>query len=154
MAFTMGGGGGDCLLEDNLLVHVSVHLCYGFCASNGEVTGNFCPVWSVFAVRIRKAWALSYPVSAQRRLWSDWADIQADLSLRWAQSFCWFCHKAAQIMKRLRTHGGDSLPQRMDIYSCQMLYLSDNFPKHFIVHLNRIWNLGWPHLKRFWIIIP
>ena len=26
----------------------------------------------------------SYPLSAQRRLWSDWADAQADLSLRWA----------------------------------------------------------------------
>ena len=29
-----------------------------------------------------KAWVLSYPLSAQRRLWSDWADAQADLSLR------------------------------------------------------------------------
>ena len=40
----------------------------------------------VFAVRMKKAWVLSYPVSVQRRLWSDWADAQADLSLRWAQS--------------------------------------------------------------------
>ena len=32
------------------------------------------------------------PVSAQRRLWWDWADAQADLSLRWAQvPFRWFC---------------------------------------------------------------
>ena len=38
----------------------------------------------VFAVRIKKAWVLSYALSAQRRLWSDWADAQADLSLRWA----------------------------------------------------------------------
>ena len=44
------------------------------------------PVWSVFAVRMKKAWVLSYPLSAQRRLWSDWADAQADLSLRWAHS--------------------------------------------------------------------
>ena len=30
--------------------------------------------------------------------WSDWADAQADLSLRWAHMpFCWFCHVAAQI---------------------------------------------------------
>ena len=35
----------------------------------------------VFAVRMKKAWVLSYPWSAQRRLWSDWADAQADLSL-------------------------------------------------------------------------
>ena len=29
---------------------------------------------------------LSYPLSAQPRLWSDWEDAQADLSLRWAHS--------------------------------------------------------------------
>ena len=40
----------------------------------------------VFAVRMKKAWVLSYPLSAQRRLWSNWADAQADLSLRWAHS--------------------------------------------------------------------
>ena len=40
----------------------------------------------VFAVRMKKAWVLSYPLSAQRRLWSDWADAQADLSLRWAHT--------------------------------------------------------------------
>ena len=33
---------------------------------------------------MKKAWILSYPLSAQRRPWSDWADAQADLSLRWA----------------------------------------------------------------------
>ena len=38
----------------------------------------------VFAVRMKKAWVLSYPLSTQRRLWSDWADAQADLSLCWA----------------------------------------------------------------------
>ena len=27
-----------------------------------------------FAVRMKKAWTLSYPLSAQRRLWSAWAD--------------------------------------------------------------------------------
>ena len=50
----------------------------------------------VFAVRMKKAWVLSCPLSAQRRLWSDWADTQADLSLRWANTFCWFCHAVAQ----------------------------------------------------------
>ena len=52
----------------------------------------------VFAVRMMKAWTLSYPLSTQQRLWSDWADAQADLSLRWAHmSGCWFCHVAAHI---------------------------------------------------------
>ena len=50
----------------------------------------------VFAVRMKIAWVLSYPLSAQRRLWSVWANVQADLSLCWAHmSFCWFCHEAA-----------------------------------------------------------
>ena len=35
---------------------------------------------------MKKAWVLSYPLSAQRRLWLDWADAQTDLSLRWAHS--------------------------------------------------------------------
>ena len=48
----------------------------------------------VFAVRMKKAWVLSYPLSTQRRPsrcpgWSE--------SSLGAQSFCWFCHAAAQI---------------------------------------------------------
>ena len=35
----------------------------------------------VFAVRMKKPWVLSYLLSTQRRLWSDWVDAQADLSL-------------------------------------------------------------------------
>ena len=54
------------------------------------------------AVRLRKAWILSYPLSGQRRLWSDWADAQADLSLRRAHMpFCWFCQEAAQIINTI-----------------------------------------------------
>ena len=53
----------------------------------------------VFAVRMKKAWVLSYPLSAKRRLWSDWADAQADLSLRWAHS-----HFVGFVMKRLIFH--------------------------------------------------
>ena len=52
-----------------------------------------------FAVRMRNPWVLSYPLSAQQRLWSDWEDAQADLSLRWAHMpLCWFCHAVAQII--------------------------------------------------------
>ena len=40
----------------------------------------------VFTVHMKKAWVLSYPLSAQRRFWSDWADAQADLSVRWVHS--------------------------------------------------------------------
>ena len=51
----------------------------------------------VFSVHIKKAWVLSYPLSAQRRLCSDWADAQADLSLRWAHS-----HFVGFVMRRLK----------------------------------------------------
>ena len=40
----------------------------------------------VFAVRRKKPWILIYQLNAQRRLWSDWADAQANLSLRWAHT--------------------------------------------------------------------
>ena len=61
-----------------------------------QISLGIRPVWSVFAVRIKKAWVLSYPLSAQRRLWSDWADALADLSLRRAHS-----HLLGFVMSRL-----------------------------------------------------
>ena len=90
----------------------------------------------VFVVRMKKAWVLSYPLSSQRRLWSDWADAQADLSLRWAhRSFCWFCHVAAQLMNFIDTAYHQKTPVKKVIR---------------IVHYKRdkfIWNwsrkLGW-----------
>ena len=50
----------------------------------------------VFAVRMNKHWVLSYPLSALRRLWTDWADAHADLSLHWAHS-----HFVGFVMRRL-----------------------------------------------------
>ena len=61
-----------------------------------QISLGICLVWSVFVVGMKKAWVLSYPLSAQRRLWSDWTDTQADLSLRWAHS-----HFVGFVMKRL-----------------------------------------------------
>ena len=62
----------------------------------------------VFAVRMKKPGVLSYPLSAQRRrLWSDWADAQADLSFRWAhRTFCWFCDETAQLLYWWSLQGG------------------------------------------------
>ena len=44
-------------------------------------------VWSESSLSacMKKAWVLSYPLSAQRRLRSDWANAQSDLSLCWAR---------------------------------------------------------------------
>ena len=50
----------------------------------------------VFAVLMKKHWVPSYPLSTQRR--SDWADVQADLSLCWVHMpFHWFCHEMAHL---------------------------------------------------------
>ena len=93
-----------------------------------QISLGIRPVWSESSLSAwKKAWVLSYPLSAQRRLWSDWADAQADLSLRCphekslgtklptertakvlirlggcqgslgAQSLCWFCHEPAHL---------------------------------------------------------
>ena len=55
----------------------------------------------VFTVRTKKHWVLSYPLSAQRSLWSDWASLGGcpgwSESLLGAQPFCWFCHVVAQM---------------------------------------------------------
>ena len=51
----------------------------------------------VFAVRMKKAWDLSYPFSTQQRLRLDWADAQADLSLCWAH-----IHFVGFVMSRPR----------------------------------------------------
>ena len=61
-----------------------------------QISLGICPVWSVFAVRKKKDSVLSYPLIAQRRLWSDWADAKADLSLRWAHT-----HFVGFVMRRL-----------------------------------------------------
>ena len=58
----------------------------------------------VFAVRMKEAWVLSYPLSAQRRLWSDWVDVQADLSLRWThRHFVGFV--MSRLIFKLEAHG-------------------------------------------------
>ena len=55
-------------------------------SENSDQPGHPPSLTRVFAVCMKKAWVLSYPLSTQRRLWSDWADAQADLSLRWVHS--------------------------------------------------------------------
>ena len=66
-------------------------------AAETQISLGIRIVWSVFAVRMKKAWVLSYPLSAQRRPWSDWVDAQADLSLGWAHS-----HFVGFVMRRLK----------------------------------------------------
>ena len=55
-------------------------------SSDSDQPGHPPSLISVFDVRMRKAWVFSYSLSAQRRLWSDWANAQANLSLTWSHT--------------------------------------------------------------------
>ena len=65
-------------------------------SEDSDQPGHLPSLIRVFAVCMKKAWVLTYLLSAQRRLWSDWAEAHADLSLRWAHS-----HFVGFVMSRL-----------------------------------------------------
>ena len=77
-------------------------LCECAPSEDSDQPGHPPSLIRVFTVRMKKPWVFSYPLSAQWRLWLDWADAQADLSLLGIHSFCWFCHVVAQISIRPR----------------------------------------------------
>ena len=69
--------------------------------AKSQISLGICPVWSESSPGAQ--WVGKDPsfLHADRKDWSDWADDQADLSLRWAHMpFCWFCHEAAHIWNR------------------------------------------------------
>ena len=66
------------------------------CPAKTQISLGIHPAWPVFAVGRKEAWVLSYPLSAQQRLWSDWANAQADRSLCWAHS-----HFVGFVMRQL-----------------------------------------------------
>ena len=75
----------------NFFRHLTVSDFYGSYVQTKMSSDMTKPTkWVCTQWRLRSAWAsawvLSYPLSAQRRLWSDWADAQTDLSLRWANN--------------------------------------------------------------------
>ena len=67
-------------------------------SKDSDQSGHLPSLIRVFAVRSVGSSAPKLSSCGQLRLWSDWADAQADLSLRWAHMpLCWFCHKAARM---------------------------------------------------------
>ena len=94
------------------------------------------------AIRMKKAWVLNYPLSAQRRLWSDWADAQADLSLCWAHCpFCWFYHEVARIGCNTailfvpKHQSGKKSVASCKLHVHQTLQFRMNFARHFFFFL-------------------
>ena len=66
-----------------------------------QISLGIRPVWSESSLCVQWVAISQGPKLSscgQRRLWSDWADAQADLRLCGAHMpFCWFCHGAAHI---------------------------------------------------------
>ena len=63
-----------------------------------DQTGHLPNLLRIFAMHSMGSQGLKVFSARHRRLWSDWADTQADLSLCWAHtSFCWFWHAAVQL---------------------------------------------------------
>ena len=68
-------------------------------SNDSDQLGHLVSLIRVFAVHSVGSWGPKVSSCGQRRPWSDWVDVQADLSLRWVhRSFCWFCHAAAHII--------------------------------------------------------
>ena len=51
-----------------------------------QISLGICPVWSKSSLSAWRKLGSLATHCAQRRLWSDWADAQADLSLPWRHS--------------------------------------------------------------------
>ena len=65
---------------------------------DSDQPGHLPSLIRVFAVRSLGSQGPNTSSCGQQRLWSDWADAKADLSLCWAhRSLCLFCHEAAHI---------------------------------------------------------
>ena len=87
---------------------------------------------------MKKAWFLSYPLSAQRRRWSDWADAQAELSLRWAH-----IHFVGFVMLRLKC----AIEQKSNAaYLCFTLITFENI-NPFKRHMQILYHFKDPYWK-------
>ena len=83
-------------------------------SKDSDQPGHLPSLIRVFAVRMKKHWVLSYLKSAQRRLWSDWVDAQADLSLRYPHG-----HFVGFVMRWLKCHLKADEPVRFtECHSC------------------------------------
>ena len=65
-------------------------------SEDSDQTGRICPVWSESSLCAQWVAKDATFLHADSEDWSDWADAQADLSLRWAHS-----HFVCFVMRRL-----------------------------------------------------
>ena len=71
------------------------------CFQQRQINLGICPVWSESFLFTQ--WIAKDPsfLHADSKDWLNWAEAQAELSLRWAHMpFCWFYHEMAHIIMR------------------------------------------------------
>ena len=112
----------------------------------------------VFPVHMKKAWVLNYPLNAQRRLWSDWVNAEADLSLRWAHMpFCSFLswggskyslykHQRGFILWELNQKQILALCKFSSIYTCDTCFIFRELPEMS----HKISSKTYHFLPKFW----
>ena len=109
-------------------------------SEDSDQPGHLFSLIRVFAVHMRKAWVLSYPLSTPWRLWSVWVDAQTDLSLLWVlMPFCWFYHVAAHLSQNTIT---PSKSQASSKDSDQPVHLRCMI-RVFTVCVKNLWVLGY-----------
>ena len=66
-------------------------------SEESDQPGHLPSLIRAFTVCMKEPWVLSYPLSTQWRLWSDWGMPGWSESC-WAHiPFCWFCHEVARL---------------------------------------------------------
>ena len=98
------------VLENNYLSCSTTNLSkWAMRRAKTRISLGIHPVWSVFTVHSKDSQGHKASSWGQRRLWSDWADSQADLSLCWVhRSFCWFYRAATHFISKMWSGWGSN----------------------------------------------
>ena len=109
-------------------------------AAKTQISLGLAQIIGVFAVRMKKPWVLSYSLIAQRRLWSDWADARANLSLRWAHRS--FCFVVLRFIYYKKDKKGKHYAKRETLCSC-------HFVSFVMLRLNYCFARGHSSIENF-----
>ena len=93
----------------NIFLSISLNVCFRFSKEPSDWDGSFeYPQHMLWLRNNTMICVLNYPLRTQRRLWSDLADAQADLSLRLALThFVGFIMSWLRTQKKIRTSKRD-----------------------------------------------
>ena len=113
-------------------------------SEESDQPGNLPSLVRVFAVRSKCSRGPNVSSCGQRRLWSDWANAQADLRLRWVhRSFCWFCHEAVHMY--ISANNIDHTEAHLLVTIIEVCRSDIIFSRHLYLALNH-----WPILSCSW----